>query len=81
VGIELLFKISKFLEIACFKCQNLRKLQEKAKYRIWWKPKTQSTSTACITYPIIDNNFLCYNLLEHYVSPFLQKEAIKCLED
>jgi hypothetical protein len=26
---------------------------------------------------IIDNIFLSYNLLEHYVSPFLQTETIK----
>jgi hypothetical protein len=30
-----------------------------------------------IMYVIIDNIFLSYNLLEHYVSPFLQAETIK----
>jgi len=30
-----------------------------------------------IMYVIIDNIFLSYNLLEHYVSPFLQMETIK----
>jgi hypothetical protein len=68
------------LKLLVSNAKNLRKLQERAKYRIWWKPETQSTSIACIMYPIIDNIFLCYNLLEHYVSPFLQKEVIKCLE-
>ncbi len=28
-------------------------------------------------YPIIDNIFLSYNLVEHYVSPILQKKVIK----
>jgi hypothetical protein len=28
-------------------------------------------------YLIIDNIFIFYNLVEHYISPILQKEAIK----
>jgi hypothetical protein len=28
-------------------------------------------------YPIINNNFLSYNLVEHFVSPFLEKEPIE----
>jgi hypothetical protein len=30
-----------------------------------------------IMYPIVDNIFVSYNLVEHYVSSFLQKEEIK----
>jgi hypothetical protein len=50
------------------KMSNLRKLQGKEKYKIWWKPKSflfQVSSKLEIKYPIIDNFFLSYNLVKH----------------
>jgi hypothetical protein len=39
------------------KCQNLRKLQRREKYKNWWKPRSFPTSSQSIgvRYPIIDN--------------------------
>jgi hypothetical protein len=36
----------------------------------------QSTNIAK-QYPIIDKNFLCYNLVDHYFSSFLLKEIVE----
>jgi hypothetical protein len=49
--------MSDFLEIICLKCQNLRKLQRREKYKNWWKPISFPTSSQSIgvRYPIIDN--------------------------
>jgi hypothetical protein len=58
------------LEFICLKCQNLKKLQNggKKKNQNWWKPRELLASCKSL-YPIIDNIFLSYNLVEHYFSP------------
>ncbi len=38
--IKLFLRISNLLEIICLKCWNLRKLQGKAKYKNWLKPRS-----------------------------------------
>lgn len=62
------------------KCQNVMKLQGKENYKIWWKSKSVLGRTNPWLWsksPIIDKKFLSYNLVECYVFPFMQNEAIE----
>jgi hypothetical protein len=69
-----------FWEIFCLKCQNLRKLQGCEKYKNDENPRAfllQIDLPLKSKYLIIDNDSLSYNLMEPYVSPFLQIYIIK----
>jgi hypothetical protein len=72
--IKLFLKMPNFLEIICLKCQNARKLEGRGKKK---GEIPLANPPLHIMYVIIDNIFLSYNMLEHYVSPFLQMETIK----
>jgi hypothetical protein len=46
------------------------------KYKNWWKFKSfllQVSPPLYSKYPLIDKIYLHYNLMEHYISLFLQK--------
>jgi len=50
----------------------------KAKYKNWWEPRIfllQANSPIANMYSVIGKICLNFNLLKHYVSPFLQKEV------
>jgi hypothetical protein len=56
------------------------KSQGNANYKIWWKSKSVSGQTnpwLKSKSPIIDKISLSYDLVECYVFPFLQNEAIE----
>jgi hypothetical protein len=72
--IKLFLKMIIFLEIIRLRCQNLRKCGKKYKILLF-----QASPPLKSKYPMIDNIFLSYNLMEHYLSPILQKEAISKL--
>ncbi len=75
--------MSDFLEIICLKCQNLRKLQRREKYKIWLKPKSFPTSSQSIgvQYPIIDNIVsLSYNWWNIMSCHFCRKVEQKMLQ-
>ncbi len=76
--IKLFFKMSNYLEIICFKCQNSKKVQKRENTKIVGKLGASCFKLVSLQsmYPIIDN-IPSYNLVEHYLSPFLQKEVIK----
>ncbi len=57
------------LGITSLKCQNLRKLEGKEKYKNCFKPVHHGGR-----YPIIGNIFLSYSLVEHYFSPYLKNK-------
>jgi hypothetical protein len=51
----------------------------KVKYKTWWKVKSfllWANPPLQNKYPIIDNNLLFYNLVDHYLSPFFHKETL-----
>ncbi len=75
--IKLFLKMSNYLEIICLKCQNSTKVQKRENTKTGGKlgPSSFKLVSLQSMYPIIDN-ILSYNLVEHYLSPFLQKEAI-----
>jgi len=53
------------------------RLQTRKKNLNWWKPMRflfKANPLLQIMYPIIDNIFVSYNLVEHYVLSFLQKK-------
>ncbi len=55
------------------------RLQTRKKNLNWWKPMRflfKVNPLLQIMYPIIDNIFVSYNLVEHYVSSFLQKNKM-----
>jgi len=72
--------MSNFLQIFYLKCQNLCKLQGKEKYKNWWKlgsfllKANPPLQNVC---PIINCQHFYILSMEHYVSPFLQKEIVQ----
>jgi hypothetical protein len=73
--IELFLEMLNFLEIICLKCHNLRKLQGRAKYKNWWKPRSLLLQTSALVeqvfnYPIYISP--SYNLVK-YISPHFSK--------
>jgi hypothetical protein len=66
-----------YLEIICLKCQNSKKAQKRENTKIGGKLGASCFKLVSLQsmYPIIDNS-LSYNLVEHYPSPFFQKEII-----
>jgi len=75
--IKLFLKMSNYLETICLKCRNSKKVQKREKTKIGGKLGASCFKLVSLQsmYPIIDN-ILSYNLVEHYLSSFLQKEII-----
>lgn len=70
--------MSNCLEISCLKRWNLKKnTKERKNTKIGRNQKAYCFRPIQSKYPIIDIISLSYNLVTHYVSPSLQKEAIK----
>jgi hypothetical protein len=60
------------------KRSKLKELKAKVKYKNWLKSMSfflQAIPPLQIKYSIIDNNFLSYNLVKYYVSPFWPKRS------
>ncbi len=65
-----------FFKIICLKCHNLRKLQGRAKYKNWWKPRSLLLQASAhveqvFNYPIYISP--SYNLVK-YMSPHFRKK-------
>jgi hypothetical protein len=70
--------MSNCLEISCLKRWNLKKnTKERKNTKIGRNQKAYCFRPIQSKYPIIDIISLSYNLVTHFVSPILQKEAIK----